>query len=582
LYPIELGYDVSERRLHPSFGDWSLIAKTGDITASDYDMNDAIKNGGAGNAYKTVETKGYGVLLFQYTSTNALSCVEVGKKFWVYVCVLPNMKGVVSALDTFICVTKPTTSIPHPVYDVKFNDLFKDVLDLYNGAKFSYKWASNDKEVRDTESIPTDSVAKYNLFDTLVISNTPDGYSCGDTIFFKYDIVVDTLARDTLGKSYVICPSDTLGTHSPNEWFKRNLPGGKYTPATVAPWNKATTKPWVVKGETLGTFNVFKYDYNKCSGTPGKTIEDTLFLLTKELPDDSIGADTVIYCRENSSVPIFDVYDKAHYAIQPLLTETNSFWEELGILVGKSTKDYGTTDSTASLTNYSLNFDIMRSSIVYNYKWSTTIECFIDKQGNPGFGLLSVYIQDPVAAQDYTAQLCKDSYTAGSGTNFNMNTYTGLDVVWTKKDGSTMASNGIITPTGMTLGTHPYYYNLPADCSVGGKEKGVFYIKITSKVKVPKAKTVRYCVDKLPATINMNDVLGVAVNGLTWVSPWAATEDAAYGFDRSSGTLTISKYIANRAAKNLTPKENLVFKTTGASTCGVSNDIELTISIGSL
>ncbi|MDR0618417.1 MAG: hypothetical protein LBG17_00770 [Bacteroidales bacterium] len=567
LYPIEFGYDVSGRRLHPSYGDWHLLAKTSStVTVDDYQFDPTIKNEGAGNAFRAVGS-GIGGILFEYTAKDEQCGLLENEKYWVYVFILPEENKTVTTLDTFLCYKESALPVT-----IKFSKVFEKYVNLYAQAGLTASWLSGNNGL--TKEIKLDSVASYALRDTLKITIEP-GYSCGDTIPFLYQIRVDSIARDTIARAYSICASDTIGDMGKRDvnltYFKRNLPNGAYNKTTVgSPWVPNTNAP---NGSTK-KIATYTYTYYDCKA-PSKphTIVDTLKIIDNLGNDAYLGIDTVNYCRvATGSVPVIDFYAQAWYLNKPNLSNTDSYWADRGTKDenSPSPSSYGTESGTSSLIGgYDLNLDDMGSSIGYYYRWNVDASvhtCFTDNNGKPGWGTLVVILQDPFVAQDYTAQLCKESYL--NGDKFNLNTYANLPAVsWS----GTGLSGSNITPYDLDKSTYKYKYEASGDCATG---KGVFYIKITSKVRTPSSKTVKYCLAKLPSQINLNDVLGVAVKSLTWSSSNSLTVDD--GFDASLGILDIGKYIKS---KGRTATELTFVTATGSSTCGVPTGIVLKIDL---
>jgi len=202
LYPIELGYDVAGKRLHPSYGVWSLVSRTSsDITAVDYNIGVPNGNGGAGNAYKAVGS-GKGGLLFEYKATDEQCGIAVGKKFYVYVFVLPDFTNVISK-DTFICKTTAHSSI---TINLAYN--FASYLDLYAKADVTVAWKHGGTAL--TKTIWTDSIATYTLADTLEVTAAHPDYSCGLEGRFKFVVRVDSIGQ-LENLAYGICAEDTVG-----------------------------------------------------------------------------------------------------------------------------------------------------------------------------------------------------------------------------------------------------------------------------------------------------------------------------------------------------------------------------------
>jgi hypothetical protein len=584
VYPIEFGYDVSGRQLHPSYGDWHLLGKTNSsVKVDDYDFNKSVKNGGAGNAYKGSGT-GIGGILFEYTAKDKQCGLEVGQKFWVYVFVLPKETSPVTKSDTFICYATSGT------VTINFATVFKEYVDLYKTAGLSTTTAPLTPRWVDGsfDPIRKDSIATYTLRDTLVI--TPkSGYTCGDSIPFLLTVKVDSIVRDTIAQGLTICAADTvgdLGTRGPNVFFKRNLPSGKYYTDDTYATESTKISPWGALGTPTSKGYYLKKFYYKYTDCKAKTryIIDTLYLIPsdKYLADDSIGLSTVYPCRKPGTVPILsdELFKATSYSPKPVfsLDNTDSYWTDMGTknkeITTSPNDDYGTKSSTTSLLNgHDLNFDDMRSNVGYYYMWNvdnSVHTCFVDEDGNPGWGTMRVIIQDPVVSQDYTAQLCKSSYTSGS--QFDLNVYTGLDVKWhLNTKGGTEIPAGQIQPDTMKRSTYKYVYEVPGGCGSGGT--GVFYVKVSNGVKAPVNKKVLYCLEKLPASINLNDVLGVAIKGLKWNS--LNSLDGDDGFDDTLGTLDVTKYIEEHKAIPAVLSFDLTGNT--GDLCGVSTSTKLVI-----
>jgi hypothetical protein len=594
LYPLELGYDVSGRKLHPSYGDWSLIAKTSSsVKAVDYNMN-STKNGGAGNAYKTVNS-GIGGLLFQYKANDEQCGLEVNDVFLTYVFILPDKNSTVNPSDTLLCYDENNNGGSGTTID--FDDYFKEYINVYKAAGFTVDWKHGG-----SFTIKRDSVYNASLRDTLLISNASDKYTCGEEISFKLGVRVDS--SYTLGpKALTLCTIDTvgdLGNRHPKDIFGRT--GVTYEYSTLK-GGAATWTDITIGGKTVAK-GVFTFTYSTCKPAPNHEGEssDTLYLITESFaPNSYWDKDTITYCRDSASIDIFKLYfdsviDYPNIPVgKPALTSTGSYWydRDLGQTpIPDAIGDYSTTTGYPSLKinpigkngkGTDVQMDIMKSNVAYNYLWRVdpaAFPCLTTSAGVPDSGTMVVIIHDPAVAQDYTAQLCNNSYES-SGNGFDLNAYTGLNVKWIpvlspalNTDNATLPVN---TPGKVYTGTYKYQYVLPPICGPGGT--GVFYIKVTDKIKSPVSKTVKYCINKLPASINVNDVLGVAVDGLKWtvkradgivVTP-TGTVNAGFIAD---GILDISAYTNAHGAG----QQTLLFEVDSATVdCGVSSSTKLTI-----
>jgi hypothetical protein len=542
LFPIELGYDVANKYLSPWYGDWSLISKTSDdVNSADFSVGVA-KNGGAGNGFR-VTGSGIGGLLFQYKSEDDQCGLPPGSLYWIYVFNMPLEYNVI-AKDTIVCKGSNGSTIK-----IDFNASFDRYKDLYAKAGFGAAW----KHGGFPKIIRTDSIGTYVIEDTLILTKTPPSYRCGSNIPFKYTLKV----RDTIGQliplSFGICSADTtddLGKRNPNLIFKRNDVNGSYNPSTIADGT-----PWTI-GSGNRPFKVYTFTYTVCPGEPTPIpVKDTLYIISSK---GYWGRDTVIECREVGSASILSFYNKTSYGGgKPVLDETSSYWYERGLGTLGNPAQYGTVGNVPSLYDKTINLDVLKSNIAYNYLWEPdagVYECLV-KNNIVDSGTLVLIIKDPFRALDYTAQLCRASY--GSGDKFDLNAYTGLTVDW-KDVNDDPIPNPITIPS---KGTYKYKYSVPPDCGVGGN--GVFYLRVTDNIKTPASKTVKYCINKLPPSININDILGVSIKGLRWSS----TLGAADGFDSITGILDVTKY----AAKNGSNEVTLVFNVDTSGTSAVCN-----------
>jgi hypothetical protein len=283
---------------------------------------------------------------------------------------------------------------------------------------------------------------------------------------------------------------------------------------------------------------------------------DTLYLYASSSPSGKYwGEDQLIYCRLALSANIYDLYDLIPHS-KPGITVGNSYWYDRNLgkvppftfgpnnyatLSGKSS--IGIPDNITGDAHYStyaptnmVNIADLKSNIQYHYLWQLDpgiFPCFINLAGEPDSGTMVLIVQDPAIARDYTAQLCKHSYLIANDF-FDLNSYSGLNVTWQPKGAPTLNDNYKFSVSSISPGTYKYSYTIPPGCGPGGT--GVFYIKVTNNINIPQTKTVKYCVEKLPATININDILGVGVNGLTW------TPTNLDGFDSNTGILDIAAY----------------------------------------
>ncbi|MDR1339806.1 MAG: hypothetical protein LBK58_07130 [Prevotellaceae bacterium] len=576
LYPLELGYDVAGKSLHPQYGEWNLISKTSDnVVVADYLMN-STKNGGAGNAYKTVGS-GSGGLLFQYESKSDLCGLTSGKKFWVYVFVMPSDKDIVQKPDTLVCSNSAVGGAK--TFPVSLPKTYATYAKLYEQAGFTVTWKPGT-----THNVKYDSIAEYVFSDTLVLTNLHADYNCGTKIAFQYGVKVVLDVNPFIPqKKEAACISDTLSAEpiSAASWFNRNYPG-EYIPKFVT--GPVDAGEWKIRDylhTDSKTYKVpskgFEFRYKDCNGDD-QIRYDSIFVLPDTLNIGDWGIDTAFYCKTDADISLSKLVQDAGVNYDPWGVpaklfpggeNTGSHWYDRGVKVPytPSTLDYGTVGGGTSLVNdYYLKASIMSANTGYRYMWQIdggAMECLVDsKTGVPDSGYLVVILQEAAIAQDYTAQLCKSSYLAGP-TKFYLNAYTGLDVQWT--GGIALTGKDTVAVATVNKNTYKYSYTLPAGCGPGGT--GVFYLKVTDAVKVPAAKTVRYCLDKYPPAINLNDVLGVAVAGLTWTTTGTPT-----GFNATTGILDVTAYMSTGKIES-----TLEFATANANQCGVSNGTKVTI-----
>jgi hypothetical protein len=571
LYPIELGVDVAGKKLSPEYGEWTLYSTTKNVWIDDYSFG-ATKNGGAGNAFKVVGS-GVGGYIFQYKAKNKLCGLEEAETFLVYVFVLPDFTNTVT-VDSTTCLVEPKYDPRSLRPDINTADYFKKYLGLYDTANITYTW-----KYGSFADVPVDSVGVYGYTDTLRIASAPKGYTCGGKGAFKYTLKVVKEVGQLPYKARGICDTDTLGNGpdvNPNYWFERTFPG-TYTPNKVGSTKGTVDGTWVEY--TPGKWRcVYKFTYRDCGASTDSYAYDTLYI---ETAYGNWGADTVTFCRTVGDMTVFQLYDSATYPKIPQapwkLSETNSQWLDWGTSGrGVIPVTYGTIHGYTSLKDKTVLIDSLRSNIRYTYQWfASGIECaFSGTPEKPDSGLIVVVIQDPFIAQDYTAQLCRTSYTSG----FNVSEYTGVPVQW-YDDGNNSVLNNTLNIAGFSPATltYKYHYNIAPGCGPGGT--GVFYLKVTDKVKVASSKTVKYCKDRLPSRINLNDVLNVAIGTLEWeyygdnasnTSPIAV----AAGFDKK-GILTIADF-----TKTFPSATKFVFKVSNGGSCGVNANTTLIIEFG--
>jgi hypothetical protein len=421
----------------------------------------------------------------------------------------------------------------------------------------------------------------FTFSDTLIITNPATGYTCGAKGEFKVEVEVKDQIVFTPIALY-ICAEDTIvnGSANPNHYFKRNdldLNGtgyeDSYSPTTVT--DKTV---WPIKDTEHGKnvpYKAYKYTYITPCGS--ETVSDTLYLLDKAI--GNWGVDTVAYCRTPGDKSIYAFYDLIDEGKLPL-DESNSHWYDRG-LTGKDWKtgdDYGTTDGNPSLLNDKwLRIDSMNASIGYHYLWQVDLgadifSCLVNNNSEGDSGYMVVIIQDKLVAQDYTAQLCGTSYSTLNW-EFNVAKYTGIDksITWYSDAGftSSATTDGVWTIPSTTDGkakknTYKLYYGLSGTCSTG---KGVFYIKVGDVVKVSGSKEVLYCLKRLPAQINLNDVLNVAVGTLSWTA-----DGVSDGFT-SDGILNVGTYVN----KNGLTSASLTYTVDNGGDCGVAKGTKVTL-----
>jgi hypothetical protein len=586
LYPIELGYDVAGKRLSPEFGEWSLYATTPGVSLVEPDYAFGVaKNDGAGNAFKVVGS-GIGGYIFRYVSADNQCGLNKDEIFLSYVFVLPDSSNVIED-DSIRCVEKtkfsPSTKRP----DIDFSTYFKSVLDLYTTAGFTTSWKSTGK----FNDVPTDSIGIYSYQDTLILKKVHpslSNYTCGLKIVFKFSLtVVKDVNEFVKGTGYSACASDTVGAgknESPGKYFDHGYPG-TFEPATIGAASGTTPGGVVSEWKTIGTtkvgYRVFEFKYKDCQPSE-KYVYDTLYL--RDTGKGNWGTASVTICREPGDKSIFYFYDQANYGNGRWdLTETSSAWKDWGTSgLGATTIKYGTISGGPSLKGYTVLVDSLKSSLKYNYEWRASgIECAFtkDASGNlhPDSGLLVVSIQDPVIAQDYTAQLCKVSYGTDS---FDLAKYTGVTEQWRAySNDAVVPKNKVKVATLFAPSTQKYYYELAPLCGSGGK--GVFYLKIAPTIKIAKSKTVSYCSDRLPASINLNDVLNITVKGITWAydgDSGAGGPSGAFGLS-ADGIIDVAEFTKKYGEVNTYIFTLSTTSVIGGS-CGVTDATKLKIVFG--
>jgi hypothetical protein len=567
LYPIDLGTDVAGKVLSPNYGDWVLYTKTVGAFASDYSDDPSVKNEGAGNAFKVVQSS-LGGFIFQYKVTNELCGLNANETFWSYVFILPDKNDGLQK-DTIVCPESGTNN----KFSGTLGGAFKTELDIYLAAGFSYTWKHGGNY-----EIETTSDAYFAIKDTIVLSvpSTTTGYTCGGEIPVVFRISVKDIGQlETLKLG--ICATDTLSTNygleNPNIIFNRIIPG-TYTPSTIGNGGWVKVGNIYVKG--------FVFDYSDCDGNP-QSVKDTLTLLKAR---GNWGKDTITLCRDSATYSVFTLYysDQIKYLNpdgygKPVINEGSSHWYDRGIGKTAPNFDFGTIvpPGGTSLNGYTINSEILKSNVGYHYLWRVDgIECLISPLGDPDSGTIVFIQKDPAYAQDYTAQLCRDSYSTSK--LFDLNAYTLLDVEWNhlSQHKGLLANNYEVNVfDSITYSTtFKYGYQLLPGCGPGGT--GVFYLKVTDKVKAPQSRTVVYCYKRLPAGINANDILGIAVDGLAWTATENGTAlGAADGFT-GDGILDITKFASSRGADDGT---EIVFEATTAADCGIPANVTVTVKL---
>jgi hypothetical protein len=582
-YPIELGYDVSGRRLSPQYGEWSLISRTStNVQAVDYQA-DATKNGGAGNAYKVVGS-GEGGLLFEYVAADAQCGLDVGEKYWVYVFILPDFSNVQSN-DTIICKTTGTYT---PAFNR--NPLFAEKLALLTTAGITYTWRGMLPNTPVDLSV---APASYDYVDTLEVTASPAKYSCGNRGVFTFHVVVTEEIGQLPSKSEGLCPEnipDLVGLN-PNVVFGRTNVQGTYTPAAI-PALTGWTGYNDLADNSKPTYITFTFTYNECNNAGTKTVRDSIVLIKTHASNNWWNSDTTIVCRKIGTESIFTYWNSSdidYPAIvtpglpKPGLTATTSHWFDRGM--GNFPVVYGTISGNPSLDDKTVNVDDMKSNVGYHYMWRpdpAAFPCLIDPAtGVPDSGKIVVIIQDPFIALDYTAQLCRESYIASAAPNnrFSLSKYTGITGIQWNYEGGVGTGGLVATKDSIDLanlynGTYKYSYHLPDNCNISGGD-GVFYLKVTNKIKVSTSKKVKYCIEKLPAAINLNDVMNIAVSGVTWGYTGAAANPTNTAGFTQDGILNIADFVVANGDQTRTLEFEI--KSVPANACDVTVNTKLTI-----
>jgi hypothetical protein len=590
LYPLELGYDGLGLNLHPSYGDWFLLATSNENVAADYDVriSDTERggNGGAGNAFKTTGTK-YGGYVFAYKAKEIQCGLAVNDTFLVFVFVLPD-ENLPIKKDTLICKQTAVDSIP-----ISFANSFKPYIDLYKTSGIIPANATLTWNQKGSQKLRVNQVGQETLIDTLVIASAtaPKEYTCGYQIRFRFEATIVDQIGQLESKNESRCAEDSVryADSNPNVIFNRNsIAGGFYTPSQIKDAPSVNGLNGIKK-------KGFTFTYPECGAGGNKTVQDTLYLIPDKEPGEvalNWDRDTVTVCRRPGTKSIYDFYNDpeinypkilaTHGLVKPDLDPTNSSWYDRGTsgTDGALTGVYGTKTNVTSLVDgVDVLIPELRSNAGYNYLWvpdAGAFPCLVDDDGKIDTGYIVVVITDEAIAQDYTAQLCQPTY---AGKKFSLAEYTGLTGL-TTWDGPGVVNNDSIDISTVAEGTHKYTYELGAGCGPGGK--GVFYIKVGKRVKIASSKTVRYCKDNLPARINLNDVLNIAVQEIEWEYVSGTVNNVALvapptGFTKD-GLFNILEYNgAHTGEATLTFK----IKTVPAGSC-VNVDATLTLVFASV
>ncbi|MDR2424176.1 MAG: hypothetical protein LBD59_05565 [Prevotellaceae bacterium] len=558
LYPIELGYDVNGRNLAPNYGKWTLYTTSGtSAVASDFDFA-PVGNGGSGNAFKVVAST-IGGYIFQYEATDVQCGLLVGEKYWAIVFILPDAAAGPVQKDTILC--------PDPTPLTWTISQSFPYSDLYAKAGFTVTW----KPASGQYSINRDQVGIDTVYRSVgKLTNLPAGYSCPDSVVYKLHVEVKDLSNLTR-KAVAVCAVDTAGANQNrpiNDFFNRPntvvgptiLDGqGYYSPADLA----HTSNPWTQVGTTNVYWAAYTYTYKDCQGNQ-KTVVDSLYL-TESPANHYWGDDTATYCRSGAPVTLnlYNLYNSAAGSLKPQLITTNSYWYEKGQVVSGSYPSYTYSPPVpGSLVGaYEVNTDpaILSANIGYHYKWliDQGANCFAGDSGR-----LVLILQDPFAGKDYAGQVC-----SAATTTVDLEAYTGITgATWNAIVGGTPTSVANAKTVTLGTGTNIFTYTTAGGCGVATTSK--VYLKNTANVKIPSSTKVKFCISKLPAAINLNEVLGLIDGGISWSAGTATgvTVNAA-GYNATTGVIEIGTYSPSLGANT----SGTVTFTASNLTCGINS-----------
>ncbi|MDR0558563.1 MAG: hypothetical protein LBG92_00145 [Prevotellaceae bacterium] len=555
LYPVELGYDISNRKLSPQYGDWTLIAVTQpSATAADYQFGTA-GNNGAGNAFKVV-TSGVGGYVFQYLSNNSQCGLNPGEKYWVYVFILPDLSSAITK-DTTVC----PSNTPHTVnaaqhFTNSANTVNYDMLYKQAGLNLSWTLPSSANIKIDKVGIDTTVYFKFSI--------APDPkYKCGLSDSLKYHVMVDSL-NNLQYISKAICPQDTAGNPFVATLFGRTVPGFYGSLAVpIVRFRDIPSASWTptpVIGGGTGRKAAVTFNYTNCNGQSA-TVSDTLVL--RDSPTTKYwGIDTAVQCRQPGvSYDLFSVYGNPNG--KPTLTSTNAMWAELGSMQNGS---LGNPPAGSFLPPSTVVGDALNASVGYHYQWKIDggANCFAGDSGR-----LVLILQDPFTLSDYRAQVCQKVPSV------NLAEFTGVVGATYTSPTTGSGINGETLTIGTLTGTHVITVDKAAGAgSCGTASTSKLYLKITNSIKVPTAHTIKFCVSKLPKAINLFEVAGfyetsagswgVATPGGTGTSN-VPTIPATGSIDVGSWNPSPGTYIFN-------------YNGTGTNSC-VNKNITVTIDI---
>lgn len=572
--PIDLGLDVLGVHTDPNKGQWK-DSYPGNLAASGkYDAES--------NVFKTIDA-GVGVYVFDFISLSDQYCgFDIGQYMRVYIVILPNFAS--EELTEVALCAHPTASTLTSKNPSDYIPAYLKTLLAQAGLTPSVKGAPAVNTFDQVIVNPNTYTAKqqpYKYEATFEITgwqannaHTDLTYTCSKEfkVVLAVTAVEELVASPTIAASANLCVTDLASKTAVDPWKlfnRKKLAGDSYTfnSSTISQGSTFDLSALTVGGSPYS----FTYNYKNCAGVSQTAIVDVLTIDAKDSKNIQTPVNYVM-CKPNEPLDmpgLSYLFDKGK-TTGANLSGLTVHWEYKGV-DGSMSSGY----ADPSFDNATIVSAVYKNKLAtnqpYHYEYyvdASEVDCYAGSTG-----LLIIKAKEGSNANDGRIQVCQ-----GTPTDVYVNNLLGLEGSPTWGPDPAPTGYPLYDGTGKVIkvlgDTKPstYKYTFASAADDCGASSGVFYVKVTPNVLVPKTITETYCTETLPETVDLNYILGAYVGG-TWTVTTPGTLAAKY-FTPATGVFNIALFVRENPSVT-----QLVFNFDGTGTCLSNTPVTVTINL---